>query len=259
MYRIISNLLMLFFTIIAAANVKAQVFGGHPPSQKWKQIKSKEARVIFPEGRDSSAIRVANVIHAVSATSGSTIGNKLRPISVVMQHQTTIPNGYVGLGPWRSEFYLTPSSNSFELGSLLWYDQLASHEFRHVEQYSNFNVGLSKVFGILLGEQGRALANSLAVPNWFFEGDAVYNETFASNQGRGRLPYFFNGYRSLWEANKNYSWLKLRNGSLRDYVPDHYQLGYMEVAYGREKYGSEFYPFELRQSGGGWQFLTKKF
>jgi segregation and condensation protein B len=26
----------------------------------------------------------------------------------------------------------------------------------------------------------------------------------------------------------------------------------------REKYAAEFYPFELRQSGGGWQFLTKK-
>lgn len=26
----------------------------------------------------------------------------------------------------------------------------------------------------------------------------------------------------------------------------------------REKYSSEFYPFEVRQSGGGWQFLTKK-
>ncbi|MEI6946896.1 SMC-Scp complex subunit ScpB [Paraflavisolibacter sp. H34] len=25
-----------------------------------------------------------------------------------------------------------------------------------------------------------------------------------------------------------------------------------------EKYSSEFYPFEVRQSGGGWQFLTKK-
>lgn len=25
----------------------------------------------------------------------------------------------------------------------------------------------------------------------------------------------------------------------------------------REKYASEFYPFEVRQSGGGWQFLTK--
>lgn len=26
----------------------------------------------------------------------------------------------------------------------------------------------------------------------------------------------------------------------------------------REKYSSEFYPFEVRQSGGGWQFLTKR-
>lgn len=25
-----------------------------------------------------------------------------------------------------------------------------------------------------------------------------------------------------------------------------------------EKYGAEFYPFEVKQSGGGWQFLTKK-
>jgi len=26
----------------------------------------------------------------------------------------------------------------------------------------------------------------------------------------------------------------------------------------REKYGSEFYAFEMKESGGGWQFLTKK-
>ena len=26
----------------------------------------------------------------------------------------------------------------------------------------------------------------------------------------------------------------------------------------REKYAAEFYPFEVRESGGGWQFLTKK-
>ncbi|MFM1964141.1 MAG: SMC-Scp complex subunit ScpB [Bacteroidota bacterium] len=26
----------------------------------------------------------------------------------------------------------------------------------------------------------------------------------------------------------------------------------------REKYNAEFYPFELRESGGGWQFLTKR-
>ena len=26
----------------------------------------------------------------------------------------------------------------------------------------------------------------------------------------------------------------------------------------QEKYNAEFYPFEVRESGGGWQFLTKK-
>ena len=26
----------------------------------------------------------------------------------------------------------------------------------------------------------------------------------------------------------------------------------------REKYNAEFYAFEVRESGGGWQFLTKK-
>ncbi|MEJ7672370.1 MAG: SMC-Scp complex subunit ScpB [Chitinophagaceae bacterium] len=26
----------------------------------------------------------------------------------------------------------------------------------------------------------------------------------------------------------------------------------------REKYDSEFYAFEMKESGGGWQFLTKK-
>src|SRR5204863_1657092 len=26
----------------------------------------------------------------------------------------------------------------------------------------------------------------------------------------------------------------------------------------KEKYQSEFYPFEVKESGGGWQFLTKK-
>ena len=35
--------------------------------------------------------------------------------------------------------------------------------------------------------------------------------------------------------------MKLRNGSLKDFVPDHYALGYLLVAYGREKYGNQFW------------------
>ncbi|MGH7238167.1 MAG: TolB family protein, partial [Candidatus Saccharimonadales bacterium] len=118
---------------------------------------------------------------------------------------------------------------------------MAIHEFRHVQQYNNFNVGFSHVMKLLFGEGGQALANDIAIPNWFFEGDAVFNETHVSKQGRGRLPYFFNGMRALWADGTDYSYMKLRNGSYLDYTPDWYPLGYMLVSYGREKYGDDFW------------------
>jgi hypothetical protein len=40
---------------------------------------------------------------------------------------------------------------------------------------------------------------------------------------------------------KKYSWMKLRNGSLKDFVPNHYYLGYLLVNYGRIKYGEDFW------------------
>jgi hypothetical protein len=236
------RILLVFFSfLVYNTHVYAQQFGGNPPSLKWKQINTDTARIIFPAGLETQAQQVASMIHALSRATLNTIGPQQRKINIVFQNQTTISNGYVGLAPFRSEFQLTADQNSFELGSLPWQQQLAIHEYRHVEQYNNFRIGLSKAFYYLFGEGGQALANSLSVPNWFFEGDAVYQETLVSRQGRGRLPYFFNGYRSLWAADKNYSYMKLRNGSLRDFTPDHYPLGYMLVAYGREKYGDDFW------------------
>ncbi len=219
----------------------AQQFGGNPPSLKWKQINTPSSRVIFPQQLDSSAKRISNIISYLNNTTQNTIGSKQNKINLVLQNQTTVSNAYVGLGPFRSEFFLTPLQNSFELGSLPWTDQLAIHEFRHVQQYNNFNVGASHLLRILFGDEGQALANNAAIPNWFFEGDAVYNETNVSKQGRGSLPFFFKDYRSLWQADKKYSWMKLRNGSYKDFVPDHYALGYLLVAFGREKYGDNFW------------------
>ena len=224
-----------------AIGLHAQRFGGDKPSVPWRQVNTATARVIFPKGLDSAAIRVAAIVQQLSKSTIPTIGPQQKKIDIVLHPNTTISNGYVALGPFRSEFYLTPSQNSFDLGSLRWQDMLSIHEYRHVQQYNNFNVGLSKVFRILFGQEGQELANALAVPNWFWEGDAVFQETLVSNQGRGRLPFFYNDYRSLWLAGKKYSYMKLRNGSLRDFTPDHYRLGYMMVAYGREKYGDDFW------------------
>ena len=229
-------LLLLLFI-----KVKAQEFGGNPPSIKWKQINTRSAKVIFPNGLDSMALRVANIIKQMNRSIQPTIGFKQKQISILLQNQTTMSNAYVGLAPFRSEFYLTPEQNSFDIGSLPWNEQLAIHEFRHVQQYNNFNVGFSHVLKVLFGEGGQALGNDVAIPNWFFEGDAVFNETHVSEQGRGRLPYFLNGFRTLWAADRNYSYMKIRNGSYVDYTPDWYPLGYMLVSYGREKYGDDFW------------------
>jgi len=238
--RISTKFILPAFLLIATF-AKAQQFGGNPPEIKWNQVNTPASKVIYPVGMDSAGIRVSSVINHMYKAIQPTIGYQQLQISVVLQNQTTVSNAYVGLAPFRSEFYLTPEQNSFDLGSLRWTDQLAVHEFRHVQQFNNFNVGLSKVLHVLFGEGGQAVGNELTVPNWFFEGDAVYNETYVTKQGRGRLPYFFNGYRALWAAGKDYSWMKLRNGSFRDFTPDWYPTGYMLVSYGREKYGDDFW------------------
>jgi hypothetical protein len=233
--------LPLLLLLLTATTTKGQEFGGNPPSIKWSQVDMPPAKVIFPVGLDSAGLRVANIIRLMNNAIKPTIGFKQKQISIILQNQTTIANGYVGLAPFRSEFYLTPEQNSFDIGSLWWPEQLAIHEFRHVQQYNNFNVGFSHTLKVLFGEGGQALANDVAIPNWFFEGDAVFNETHVSEQGRGRLPLFLAGFRALWADDRDYSFMKIRNGSLLDYTPDWYPLGYMLVSYGRNKYGDDFW------------------
>lgn len=250
MIRITLRFFSILFAVCFLQAGYAQQFGGNPPSIKWKQVNTPTAKVIFPVGLDSAAMRVANIVQNMNSVIQPSIGFKQRQISIVLQNQTTVSNAYVGLAPFRSEFYLTPEQNNFDIGSLPWPEQLAIHEFRHVQQYNNFNTGGSRVLKVLFGESGQALGNALSVPNWFFEGDAVFNETLVSQQGRGRLPYFFNSYRGLWDAGKDYSWMKLRNGSYVDYIPDWYPLGYMEIAYGRQRYGKYFWKNVTHDAAG---------
>lgn len=230
-----------FFILLMAPGVRAQQFGGNPSSVNWYQVNTPSARVIFPKGLDSQANRIANVIRLMGSRTASSIGGKQRKWNVVLQYYTTLSNAYVRMAPVMSELYMTPAQDNFSTGSIRWDDNLIIHEDRHIQQFSNFNRGFTKVFSFLLGQEGQMLANGMAVPDYFFEGDAVWQETLVSAQGRGRMPSFYNGFKSLWLQKKNYSWMKLRSGSYKDYTPDHYQLGYLLTAYGYEKYGESFW------------------
>ncbi|MBK8611149.1 MAG: hypothetical protein IPL84_14710 [Chitinophagaceae bacterium] len=219
----------------------AQNFGGNPSTLKWFQVNTGRVRVIFPQGLDSQANRIANVMKLLGDTTAATIGGGQKKWNLVLQNQSTISNAYVRLAPRMSELFMTPPQNSFGTGSIRWDDNLIIHENRHIQQLSNFNKGFTKVFSFLLGEEGQLLANGMTVPDYFFEGDAVWQETLVSAQGRGRMPSFYNGFKSLWLEQKHYSWMKLRSGSYKHFTPDHYALGYLLTAYGYEKYGDQFW------------------
>lgn len=229
--------LLLVLLFVSTTSI-AQNFGGNPP-QKWAQVNTNAARVIFPVGMDSVANRIATIADQLQRD--SIVTKRFRKINIVLQRNSTVSNAYVQLAPYRSEFYLMAPQNPFELGSMNWADNLIIHEWRHVQQFNYFNRGIARVSTVLLGQEGRALLNGMAIPDWFFEGDAVWNETKYSRQGRGRLPLAFSGYKSLFLEGKHYNYMKLRNGSLKDLVPNHYDLGYLLVAYGAEKYGNDFW------------------
>ncbi|MBL7700725.1 MAG: hypothetical protein JNM14_00625 [Ferruginibacter sp.] len=234
-------IIMFFSGFLFCFPLLAQNFGGNPASIKWRQVNTSKARVIFPAGLDSQANRIASMMQMLGNTTAATIGGNQKKWNIVLQNQTTVSNAYVRLAPSMSELYMMPDQDNFSTGSLRWDDNLIIHENRHMLQLSNFNKGFTKVFSFLLGEEGQLLANGMMIPDYFFEGDAVWQETLVSAQGRGRMPSFYNGFKSLWLANKNYSWMKLRNGSYKDFIPDHYALGYQVTAYGYEKYGEDFW------------------
>ena len=187
--------ILIGLVLLASSQIYSQQFGGFPPSVKWKQINTDTARIIFPSPVDSLAQDIAAIVHKIMMQRPNTLGDEVRKINIVLHNNTTLANGYVALGPYRSEFYLIPGSDIFEFGANPWYKELGVHEFRHALQYSNFNRGISKIGSIIFEQEGQALFNALLIPGWFWEGDAVHSETSVTTQGRARTRDFFKGYR----------------------------------------------------------------
>ncbi len=222
-------------------SLTAQTFGGFKPSIRWSQIDTDTARIIFPDYLKPEGQRVANAIHYLYRQGVDQIGDKALKIDIVLNNQTTISNGFVSIAPWKSNFVTTPLQDNFQLTSLPWLDLLALHEYRHVVQLSTARRGVVNLLYYLFGEESWAGAVNLSIPGWFTEGDAVWAETEQSGQGRGRISSFLEGYRALKFSDTKYSYQKARNGSLKDFVPDHYRLGYLLVKYGYDHYGEDFW------------------
>jgi hypothetical protein len=246
--QVFSRSRLIIGFVILSFQAWSQEFGGNPPDMKWRQINTDTVRVIYPESLNDAAQRVANTVHYLNRNFRGSIGDRQNKINIVLQNQTVISNGYVGLTPFRSELYLNEPQNSFDLGSN-WLDLLSIHEYRHALQFMNIRRGVTKAAYYLAGNLGWSYFSSLSIPDWFMEGDAVVSETALTAQGRGRIPAFYNGYKSLIYDGKLYSYQKAENGSLKDFVPDHYKLGFLLSNYGRDAYGKELWKNVISDAG----------
>jgi hypothetical protein len=213
--------------------------GLNPPGMKWRQIETPAGKIIFPRGTESLAFRAAALANYQRLNDSSIAGADVtQPVPQIIQNQSTLPAGFSTPAPWRNEYYITPPANMF-LGPVSWTDAMQLHEYRHAQQFSIANQGLTWPYKIVMGQTGWLLNSLITQPLWFREGDAVLAETILTHGGRGRLPSFNMEYRALRLAGYHYDYEKAHYTSLRDFVPNPYRIGYYMVTKARRDHGNE--------------------
>jgi hypothetical protein len=230
------GIVFLFFTKISIAQFYST--GSDPASARWRQINTEHFQLIFQNDFEKQAQQVAKTLEFYYAKVSHSLNHQPKKVSVILHNQTVRSNGYVSWAPKRMELYMTPSPDMYPDP---WIEHLCIHELRHVVQIDKLNQGITKILSVVFGQQATGLVAG-QLPLWYYEGDAVSTETAYSKYGRGRLPVFHCGMKThLLGDEQRYSFDKMLFGSYRDYVPDHYELGYQLTAYARKTYGSEIW------------------
>lgn len=241
MRKLVLNFLFLWVAGLVHGQFTPPVLENNAPSVDWKQINAPHFRVLFQEGGDSLAQATINTLENLYIPALSSLDAEPKKISVILQQKSSISNGFVSVGPRRAEFYIMPPQDYNFLGTNRWLDLLAVHEFRHVGQFEKSRTGLNRIVYYLFGEDAYGALAHLAMPQWFWEGDAVGAETALTHSGRGRLPEFNMGFRTnlLERGPFNYDKQYLR--SFKHFVPDHYVTGYYMTTHLRRDFGSDIW------------------
>ena len=237
MRRFVTITLMLLCCSFAAERTSAQYYswGVDPAGYRWRQIKGDKYRIIYPDSAQNIASRMTQYLDAVSPD--ISYGYKLPQMSIpfVVHPENICSNGLVMWLPKRVEFLSAPSIYSY---SMPWLKQLISHEYRHAVQYNNLNRGLVKILSYILGQQSSTIG-LLFMSQWMMEGDAVMLETEMSTYGRGLQPSFTMAYRAYHDVANRYKNLdKWFCGSYKEYIPDHYVMGYLLCRHSYNRFGT---------------------
>ena len=239
MKRVKSKICRVLLTVAAllachVASAQYYSWGADPARFRWMQAKGEKSNVIYPQ--HASQIGLTTLYFTDRMRPYIDYGFKLPPLDLpfVVHPENMESNGLVMWLPKRVEFLSTPAIDGY---SMPWIKQLVAHEYRHAAQYNNLNVGVVKVLSYLIGQQSSTIG-LVFMPLWMMEGDATMCETQASSFGRALQPRFTLEFRAMGDIVDKYrNTDKFFCGSYRDFIPDHYQLGYQMVAHGNELAG----------------------
>ena len=228
----------LIFVILTLLSVGAAA--QHPFSLDWRVLKTPNAKFIYPSYLGFDAARLANGFDRVAAADTVNVGVKTRRFPILVSAPSNTSNGYTTLSPYMMVLYTRPMDGT-DLGSAEWFQTLLTHEYRHIVQYNMFDRGFTRLAHNVFGNMGWS-ALMYSVPQWFYEGDAVYAETVLSSQGRGRVANFDRPISAiLQERGRLYPYDKMIHRSYRDMIPNHYPFGYMMVTGAKRRFGADIF------------------
>lgn len=236
MKRLVILIMVVLCGLAVAEEAVAQYYswGADPLSFRWKQMKTKEYRVVYPDTAQNVASRMMYYLDAVKDDIDYGYIHPQMSIPFVVHPSNSMSNGLVMWMPRRVEFLSTPSVHSY---SMPWTKQLIAHEYRHAVQYNNLNRKVFKALSYILGQQSSAIS-LLVMPLWMMEGDAVMSETEMSTFGRGLQPSTTMAYRAYGNVSTRFKNIdKWFSGSYKDYIPSHYELGYLMSRHGYNRFG----------------------
>jgi len=209
------------------------------PAIQWRIITTPFVRVVYPSYLEQTGNQVANLIDHYSKTVGQSYGiDAPRQFTLVLRPETAEPNGFVTLAPRRSEWFLNKAVTPL-VGGLEFTQALAIHEYRHVNQFDYLNQRFTKFIYFLFGETGQAIATNIGVPDWFYEGDAVWAETTNTDGGRGRSPRFSERLKAMLTSQQIPSYDQMISGTYKTAWPNHYVYGYFLVTRAYRLYGKD--------------------
>lgn len=248
--KTVSTLLFLCLLVSSLSSFAQYVVSGNNRSSlRYRQIKTDKFNVVYPDFYEANAQKLAKILDTVTPIIGNSLNTKAPCVPILIHTRSSKSNGMTVWAPKRMEFWTTtpPSTYAYPYS---W--QLAIHEYRHTAQIQALNVGITKVLNTCFGEHILGAICGIFLPDWFLEGDAVVAETALAPTGRGQTPEFNMYLKALVLDKGRYRPKKMILGSMKDFVPDKYNLGYFLVSYGREKYGKDIWGDCLNDIGTSW-------